>query len=278
MKKITSLSVLAALLIGAFALVLGPGAGVARADTGMAHVRVVHAAPAAPNVDVYVDGTKLLPAFAFGTVTDYVMIAAGSHKIDIVGVNAPITPAVIEQTVTVEANKAYTVAAIGNSSPAVTPALVAFVDDNSVSNNTAKVRVYHLSDNAGPVAVATGGNTVIPSLAFQNASGYLNVPAGTYSFNVTLLNSSTVVPLNGAQLDANKVTSVFALGEVGGTGATVFKFVPKAVAGVPTTLPVTGYVAPATNGIPAYVWAALAVVAALFIGSITVAYTRRNAR
>ena len=40
-----------------------------------AYVRVVHAAPGAPVVDVYVDGSKLLNDFTFGSVTGYVAVA-----------------------------------------------------------------------------------------------------------------------------------------------------------------------------------------------------------
>jgi len=248
----------------------------AHTATGMAHVRVVHAAPAAPNVDVYVDGAKFLPNFAFGTVTDYVQVAAGAHSIAVVPQGQDISKAVITQSVTVEASKAYTVAAIGNSTPAVTPALIAFADDNTLASNQAKVRVYHLSDNAGKVAVATGGSTVIASLAFQSASDYLTVPAGTYNFTVTLLDkSNTAVPLNNAALDANKVTSVFALGEVGGSGATVFAFKVGVATGVPG-LPQTGYAQPqsSTNMLAI---ALGGIVGLLLLGGSVFAVNRRRA-
>lgn len=255
----------------------GPVAA-AHEATGMAHIRVVHAAPAAPIVDVYVDGAKLLPNFAFGTVTDYVQVTAGAHAIAVVPQGQDISKAVISQSVTVDASKQYTVAAIGNTNPAVTPALVAFLDDNTLTTNQAKVRVYHLSDNAGAVAVATGGKTVIPSLSFQNASGYLTVPAGTYDFTVTLLDKSNqAVPLNGATLAANKVTSVFALGEVGGTGATAFAFKVGVATGIPG-LPQTGYTAPQSSSSSLPMMVALAAIAgALLIGGTTFAVTRRRA-
>ncbi len=262
----------ALLCLLALGLTLGHTAARAAAT---AHVRVVHAAPAAPEVDVYVDGAKALPDFKFGTVTDYISLPAGAHEIAVVPFGMDISKAVIKQSVTIDASKMYTVAAIGNTSPAVTPALVAFADDNTVAPDMAKVRVYHLSDNAGPVAVATGGNTVIPNLAFQSASDYLHVPAGAYTFDVTLLNTSTKVS-QPATLAANKVTSVFALGEVGGTGATAFKFAVGVADGIPNGPPQTG-VAPVTTttSTPVALWIGLGALALVILGGLGFAVTRR---
>ncbi|MBA3825576.1 MAG: DUF4397 domain-containing protein, partial [Ktedonobacterales bacterium] len=264
--------VAALMCVLALGLTLGQSAAHA---AGTGHVRVVHAAPAAPEVDVYVDGAKALPDFKFGTVTDYISLPAGPHEIAVVPFGMDISKAVIKQSVTVADGKLYTVAAIGNTNPAVTPALVAFADDNTVVPDKAKVRVYHLSDNAGPVAVATGGNTVIPNLAFQSASDYLHVPAGAYIFDVTLLNTSTKVS-QPATLAANKVTSVFALGEVGGTGATVFKFAVGVADGIPNGQPQTG-VAPTatTTGLPVALWFGLGALALVALGGLGFAVTRR---
>lgn len=269
-------------ILGALALVASLFAvftSRAQAADGVAHVRIVHAAPAAPNVDVYLDGTKLLSNFAFGTINPYAQVPAGSHTIVIVAAGAPQSPATIQGTATVEAGKAYTIAAIGNTSPAVTPSLVVFADDNSVSNNNAKARVYHLSDNAGAVAVSTGGKTVINSLSFQKASDYLNVPGGTYDFTVTLLDkNNTTVPLNGATLAANKVTSVFALGEVGGSGATVFKFGVDVANGVSSTLPSTGYVATSNSMMPMALYVGIAGLLLIIGGGAGFAAFARRSR
>src|SRR5579885_3255440 len=58
-----------------------PAAAATQASSAM--VRVVHASPDAGSVDVFVDGTKLLSNFAFGTITNYVSVPAGSHEIKV---------------------------------------------------------------------------------------------------------------------------------------------------------------------------------------------------
>lgn len=204
------------------------------AAQGNALVRVVHASPAAGNVDVFVDGGKLLSNFAFGTVTDYVSVAAGPHRIQVAPAGKGIDAAVINETVSVDADMAYTVAAIGDS--AANLGLQAFVDNNQLSSGMAKVRVYHLSPNAGPVDIATGGKTVISGLTYKNASDYLSVPPGSYTFNVTATQANATVPVS-ATLQSGMVYSVFAVGLYKGTPA--LKFVVAAVSGVPG-MPNTG--------------------------------------
>ena len=72
-------------------------------NSSNAYVRVVHAAPGAGPVDVYVDGAKLLSDFKFGTVTNYVTVAAGCHKIQVTPYGDPLKDAVINVKVSLKA-------------------------------------------------------------------------------------------------------------------------------------------------------------------------------
>ena len=193
-----------------------------------AFVRVIHASPEAGAVDVFVDGNKLLPDFKFGTVTDYVAVEAGPHKIEVAPTGQPASAAVISQSVSVDAARAYTVAAIGTKASGFS--LQPFVDDNKIAADKAKVRVYHLSPDAGPVDVATGGNKVITGLAYKQASDYLMVPAGSYTFDVTATEANATVQTS-ASLKSGMVTSVFAIGLL--KGEPKLQFVAATTRGVP---------------------------------------------
>ncbi len=206
LARVLSLSLLS--LFAFSFLFLSQASGARAADTD-AMVRVVHASPAAGTVDVFVDGKALLTKFEFAKVTDYVAVPAGSHTVKVAPAGKGIDAAVITQDVSVDANMAYTVAAIGTKDSGF--GLTAFNDDNASAGNQAKVRVYHLSPDAGPVNVATGGNNVINGLEYKNASDYLMVPAKKYTFDVTATDSNAKVSVDG-DLKAGTVTSVFALG------------------------------------------------------------------
>src|SRR5258707_1459574 len=112
-----------------------------------AFVRVVHASPDIGTADVFLDGTKILSNFQFGTVTSYVTIPPGPHKVQIALIGKGIGASVITQTLSVNPGIAYTVAAIGSSNTDLS--LIVFTDNNLLSTGMAKLRVYHLSPGTG---------------------------------------------------------------------------------------------------------------------------------
>ena len=217
-----------------------------------AFVRVIHASPDIGTADVFVDGAPLLSSFQFGSVTNYVAVPAGAHKIQIALLGKGINAAVLTQTLTVTPGTVYTVAATGTQTTDL--ALDVFVDDNQLAPDSSKVRIYQLSPDAGSVNVAMSTNTLVTSLTYQGASDYLTISAGSYQFDVT----NPTVNLNrsiGATLTANKVTSIFAVGLLKGTPP--FELVSTQVDGVPG-MPNTGsdpnLPAPAAAGQPNALW------------------------
>ncbi|GCE11896.1 DUF4397 domain-containing protein [Tengunoibacter tsumagoiensis] len=216
-----------AFLLGVWLLWPGGMSHTSAAPQANAFVRVVHASPDAGNVDVFVDGKSILTNFVFSTVTDYVPLAAGAHKLQVAPTGKGVGGAAITQSVSVDPGMYYTVAALGTRSSGFS--LSAFVDDNRLTGGEPKVRVYHLSPNAGPVNVAVGGKTVITGLTYPKASAYLPVPAGSYTFDVTATSVNATVPV-AATLKQGTVNSVFALGLYKGTPA--LKFVLASAKGI----------------------------------------------
>lgn len=199
-----------------------------------AFVRVIHASPAIGSADVFVDGAPLLTNFQFGTVTDYVSVPPGAHKVQIALVGKGINAAVITQTLDVSPGVAYTVAATG--AQANNESLKVFIDNNQLASESSKMRVYQLSPDSGPLNVTMPGNTLVSNLPYQESSDYLTMAPGTYQFDVTAP-SSNVKHSVQTTLVANKITSIFAVGLFNGTPS--FELVSAQVDGVPG-LPNTG--------------------------------------
>lgn len=200
-----------------------------------AFVRIVHASPDIGTANIFLDGSKLLSNFQFGTVTDYATIPPGPHKVQIALIGKGIGAAVITQTLSVDPGIAYTVAALGTKSTGFS--LDVFTDNNQISNSTAMVRVYNLSPNTGAVNVSNGNSTLINGLAYPGASNYLSLQAGTYTLQVTATQSSATLPTGPVTLKANTVTSIFAVGVINGTPQ--IEFVTAQVASLPG-MPLTG--------------------------------------
>jgi len=263
------------LAIAGIGMALIAPTGMVRAQSvSQAFVRIAQAAPLAADVDVYVDGASLFAGFQFGTVSAYMPVDTGTHSVQVAPAGKALKDAIIQQNVRLDQGKYYTLAAVGDSSPAVAPVLIAFDDDNTVDPNQAKIRLYHLSDNAGPAMVKDAeGTVIIPNLGFEQGTGYLTVVPGTYTYSMTLINSNTTVkqPVTAV---ADKVTSVICVGEVGGSGGTVFKAVVQSVSAIPTGLPQTG-VALDRPGIPPIGWLAIGAFALLALGEIGRIVARR---
>ncbi len=202
-------------LFGVLTLVLGfilVPATFAQSD--MAMVRVVHASPDAPAVDVYVDGNEVLSDVPFFTASDYLELAPGEYRFQVTPAGEPAESAVIDARATVEAGQAYTVAATGMVEDIAASIIV---DDLSApARGQVKVRVYHFSPDAPAVDVKLAdGTALIESLAFPDASDYLAVDAGTYDLQVTPAGADDVVlDLAGTTLEAGNIYSVFATNEV----------------------------------------------------------------
>ena len=198
-----------------------------------AFVRVVHASPDIGTADVFLDGTKVLSNFQFGTVTDYVTIPPGPHKVQIALIGKGIGAAVITQALSVDPGMAYTVAALGANPGDLS--LKVFTDNNLLSNGKAKLRVYHLSPGIGSVNVFNGSNMIISGLGYPETSDYLTLTAGTYTFNVTTTQSNVTLPPVSTTLKENTVTSIFAVGLTNGTPQ--IEFVTAQVQGLPGVPP-----------------------------------------
>lgn len=230
-RKLVVLGLVAALM----ALALVPAAF---AQSGTAKVRVVHASPDAPAVDVFVNGNRALTNVPFFTASDYLDLPAGTYRVQVAPTGQDASAAVIDATATIEAGKAYTVAATGPVA-SIQPTIV--VDDLSApASGNAKIRVYHFSPDAPAVDVKpAGGNALISGLAFPQASDYLEVPAGSYDLQVTPAgDSAVVIDLPGTAVEAGKIYSVFATNVVASITPELVVNDPVA-APAPSTLPAT---------------------------------------
>jgi LPXTG-motif cell wall-anchored protein len=201
-------SLLGALLLAFIAL---PAA----AQSGSGLVRVVHASPDAPAVDVFVDGEAVLEGVEFPAVSNYLEVPAGAHTFAVAPAGAGVDAAVITAEATIAADAAYTIAAI-NALDNIEGKI--FNDNLSApAEGNAHVRVLHLSPDAPAVDVKTQDDsvTLVSNLSFPNASDYIPVDAGEYDLKVTAAGQSDSVIDLEAELEEGVIYDVFAVGLLG---------------------------------------------------------------
>ncbi|CAN5614005.1 hypothetical protein BH23CHL2_BH23CHL2_17960 [soil metagenome] len=191
----------------------------------MAKVRVIHASPDAPAVDVLVNGERAVEALEFQSGTDYLDLEAGEYQFQVVPAGGEAADAVIDATTTLEAGTWYSVVAIGTLD-SIEPLIV--VDDiTEPEAGMAHIKVVHASPDAPDVDVAvTDGPVLFENAPFMGATDYLPVEAGTYDLEVRPTGTEDVaVEVPGLALEAGVVYSAYAMGLAGDGSLTVVPFV-----------------------------------------------------
>jgi hypothetical protein len=200
-------------LVAAGVLVMAFAAPVSAADTAM--VRVLHASPDAPAVDIHLDDAPVsaLTGVPFATISDYLEVPAGDHNVKVFATGTTTDP-VIDADVSVAAGATYTIAAT-DALASITPQVLQ--DEPSPSCDNAQVRVVHFSADAPAVDVAAAGTApdeaLVQDLAYPDPSDYLDLPGGSYDLEVRVAGETTVaLDLPGVAVEDCMSYSVFAIG------------------------------------------------------------------
>lgn len=166
-------SVLKSIAGGTVLLVGATRTGVAQG--AKAKVRVAHASPDTPDVDVFVDGDRVLSDVPFTTVSGYLELPADEYTVAIAAASNATSPdeaetVVFEGEIELDAEE-YTIAAIGEvaellgedsvSGKAFRPDI--FTDKLGIlDDGDGRVRVYHASPGAPAVHFFASSECYLP--------------------------------------------------------------------------------------------------------------------
>jgi hypothetical protein len=197
--------------------------------TTQAGVRVVHASPDAPNVDVLVDDAQVLSAVPYLGSSSYLEVPSGTRNVKVNAAGTSTT--VINADLPLTAGTDYTVIAGGLVS-SIEP-LVLTDDRTAPPAGNVKVRAVHGAPSApavdiyvtAPGADLQAATPALSNVPFGAASDYLTVPAGDYQVRVTPAGSKTVVIDSGLlTLAAGQVRTAIAVDNPGGGAPFDFLF------------------------------------------------------
>jgi hypothetical protein len=223
-------------------------------------VRVLHASPDAPAVDVKVDDSNVLTNVPFKTISEYLAVPGGTYNIKVCVAGSDATdPAncVIDADLPFDAGTMYTVAATNAVASIEAQVLVDAPADDA---ENAQVRVVHFSADTPAVDVLTQDKSakVVENLAYPDATDYLALPEGSYDLIVCANADSAVCPLDPGALDlaAGTAYSVFAVGSLNSEASlsavvavdATFEAAQGGNGGANATPPPTSTIAPTTEG------------------------------
>ena len=181
-------------------------------DSGPAssYVRVLHASPDAPAVDVLVNGQVALPGVEFQQGSGYLKLTEGENTVAL-RVSGSDTIA-LEQTLTLAANGYYSVIA---QDEVASLELEVLDDTERRSNGSNDVTVVHASPAAGDVDLyVTAAGADLPTLPtldnvpFDANDTLTDIAAGDYQVRATAASGGDVVYNSGTLAIASDVTAV----------------------------------------------------------------------
>ncbi len=192
-------------------------------------VRVVHGAPNAPAVNVFVTepgdlapGETPLGSFEFGEALAPVTVPEGEYQIRVAVEDSGAQVAVFDSgTVTLPGGADLLVTAVPNTGAGDAPVKLVVADGQSAFtlrdvNTPSNVRVVHASPDAPAVDVIVNDNFEVPFLAdvpFPAASGFVGVEAGEYNVKVTAAGNAGAIVIDAdVELPAGAETTVVAVG------------------------------------------------------------------
>ncbi|MBA3415593.1 MAG: DUF4397 domain-containing protein, partial [Chloroflexia bacterium] len=182
-----------------------------------ATVRVVHASPGAPEVDVLLDGLLLAEAVPFANATDYVPMAPGDHVLQVVPTGGTPDDAVAQVDLTAEPAAAYLFVAAGPLAEIEGRLYDVSLDD--IVPDNARVRVVNAAADADGLALAvTGGDTLFDGVGYGDATDYIDLVEGTYSFDLRNAEDLALATVPELVIEEATAYDMVAIGAADGQG------------------------------------------------------------
>lgn len=178
------------------------------------YIRVFHASPNSPAVDVYANDNLLVKNLSYQDVSPYIPVPSGTYNLMVYPTGKTENP-VIDTDVYIPPKIVFNVAAIGTL-----PDISLYpVPEPSVAQDSgnACIRFVHLSPNAPAVDIKLdNGMVVFNNVAYKGITNYACIPSGTYTFQVSPAGAKDVVlTVPDVLLDANNYYTIYAIGLLG---------------------------------------------------------------
>ena len=178
-----------------------------------ATIRIIHASPGAPEVDVLLDGQPLLQGLAYGTASSYATMTPEEHRLQVVPTGQTADAAVVDETIDAAPGQAYLLAVFGLLNEIGGD--VYEVDLSEIEPGNARVRLLNFSPDAGDVdLLETGGDEWFGDVGLGEASDYQDLAPGTYSADVRGEDDRVLLTVSELPFEETRVYDVVVLGQI----------------------------------------------------------------
>lgn len=176
------------------------------------YMRVFHASPNAPALDVYVNNTPAFRNLSYRGFSRYVPLPGGGlYNIKVFPAGTRENP-VINTNVFIPVGRIYSIAIIGELSNI---SLLPIEDPRiPITAGKASLRFVHLSPDAPNVDITLpNGTKLFSDVAYKEIENYINVNPGTYTLQARVAGTNNIIlTVPNIRLTSNRFYTVYSVG------------------------------------------------------------------
>jgi hypothetical protein len=177
-------------------------------NSSLAQLRIIDASPDSGGLDFYAGNGVLTYNLGFGTITSYIPMTPGTYNLTVDQANS--RTALVTTRATLAGSKQYTLL-VGNVNASLEGLVLADQSSPAPSGQIA-LRIIDQATKIGPIDVylVPSGSTLLTvnpvksGINFDDNTGYLNVPVGSYKLYVvpagTVITATTVPTYSGGSI------------------------------------------------------------------------------
>lgn len=180
------------------------------------YIRILHAVPKAPVVDVYANDKIIARKLPFGTFTEYQKLPTGTYKLSVYPTGKRTNP-LFSSALTLTTQSINTIALIGTPTSI---SLFPIIDPiQEIESSKVCVRFAHLSPDAPAVDITTqGGNVLFDDVSYEEITDYLCVDPGRFNIQARVAGTDQIVlRVPNLRLYPNRFYTIYAVGLAKGT-------------------------------------------------------------
>ena len=181
------------------------------------YIRLLHASPGSPPVDIYSNGNIIMRNFAYMQMTEYVPVIPGEYNIQVYPAGETDEP-LIDTILTVPPERSYTVTLFGRPEDvAILSVVEAYLP--MVDRRSTYVRFVHLAPDAPELNVTLpDGTRVFSGIGYRQHSNYIPLKPGSYTLLARAADNKGEVLLTipNIRFAPGAIYSIYAIGLQGG--------------------------------------------------------------
>jgi hypothetical protein len=179
------------------------------------YIRLLHASPDAPSVDVYVNDKPVARGLSYKHFTPYLKLPTGLYNVTVYPAGKTTNP-VIKTQFQVPNRSIFTIAAIGMLKDISLQPILEPIEQ--LKPGTSLIRFIHLSPNSPAVDISLiNGKGLFKDVNYKEVTPYIPTSPGVYGFQVKQSGTENLVlTVPNIRLLPNKIYSVYIVGLLNG--------------------------------------------------------------